>query len=235
MESSKTKLIANGILITVVIFAISTFLPKFFDILKPSFVTHTSMLILSVIAIFIFGKRNFKSYGFQKGKKIKWLVPIIIALSLGATATLVTLVLKISGIQAAKNLTFPEVILYIWFVASICEEILMRGFLQSYLSPLKDMSVNLGVVKVNVPTFIAALLFSLMHLIIIKSGADFFTVVVILIFTFCVGILAGFYRSKSESLIPAVILHMLANVGGVIGGIIYGIITLALTGHPPNM
>lgn len=235
MESSKVKILASGILAASVIFIIATILPKFIDLLKPSFITHLSMLILSLAAIAILGKSDFKAYGFQKPEKIKWLLPIIIALGLGAIATLVTVLLGISGIQAVKNLSLPEIILYVWIIASICEEVLIRGFLQSYLAPFKDTYINLWILKVNFPTFIAALFFSLMHLIIIKSGADLLTVVVILIFTFCVGILAGYYRSKSGSIVTAIILHMLANVGGVVGGIIYGILTFIITGHPPKM
>ncbi len=235
MESLKAKRIFTGIIISAVIFLVAAFLPEIVHILKPSLITHPTMLVLSLIAIFIFSKGNFKEYGFTKGKKIKWLLPTLIALGLGAIATLTTLLLKISGIQMVKSLSFPEIILYVWIIASLCEEVLTRGFLQSFLQPLKDNSVNLLIVKVDLPAFIAALFFSLMHLVIIKGGADFMTVVVIMIFTFCVGILAGHYRSLSGSLIPAVVLHMLANMGGLIGGIIYGIIKVITTGMPPGM
>lgn len=235
MEPGKVIKVITGVLITATIFFISVSLSYYIKFLKVSAVTHITMLLLSIVIILILSKGNIKEYGFQTVKNIKWLPSILLALGLGALATLAMLVFKVSGIQSIKNLSFPEIILYVWFLASICEEILTRGFLQSYLSSLNSVNVNLIFLKVNLPTFIGALCFSLMHLIIVKGGASITTVIIILIFTFCVGLLAGYNRAKSGSIIPAIILHMLANVGGVVGGIFYAMIVFITTGHPPSM
>ncbi|MFC2134359.1 CPBP family intramembrane glutamic endopeptidase [Bacteroidota bacterium] len=235
MDKSQTGRLFAGILLAAIIFLIAITLPEAISEVKSSLVTHTTMFILSLVFIILFGKGKFSDYGFRRGEKIKWLIPAIIALSLGAVSTLIVLIFKISGINLSRGMSFPEIILYVWIVESICEEVLMRGFLQSFLSPLKEIKVKLYFAEIELPVFIAAVCFSLIHLIIIRAGADVMTVILILIFTFCVGILAGIYRSKSGSLFPAIILHMLANVGGVLGGIIYGIAVYVITGNPPDM
>jgi membrane protease YdiL (CAAX protease family) len=41
---------------------------------------------------------------------------------------------------------------------------------------------------------------------------------VIVLFAFLLGIIAGYHREKSGSLAPAIIVHMFANIGGSIAG-----------------
>jgi len=47
--------------------------------------------------------------------------------------------------------------------------------------------------------------------------------------------MAGYLRSSTGSLVPAIVAHFLANVGGMIGGIIYAIICILTGGSPPGM
>ena len=49
-------------------------------------------------------------------------------------------------------------------------------------------------------------------------GADVGGVLIAVLFAFVLGIVAGYYRQKTESLIPAILVHMLANVGGSLAG-----------------
>ncbi len=65
------------------------------------------------------------------------------------------------------------------------------------------------------------------------SGADLKTIIIILLFTFSLGLLAGHLRSRSGSLLPAIGVHMLANIGGVMGGIVYTVISIMTGGRAP--
>lgn len=47
--------------------------------------------------------------------------------------------------------------------------------------------------------------------------------------------LAGHLRAKTGSLIPAIVVHMLANIGGMIGGIIFTLINFTITGKLPTV
>ena len=125
--------------------------------------------------------------------------------------------------------------LFIWVFSSIIEEILTRGFIQGHLSPLNEVSVRVLLFRVSLPTLIGALFFGAMHIVLLLSGADILTTVIVVVFTFSLGLLAGHQRDKSGSLIPAIILHALANMGAVVGGIVFVLITIVTTGKLPEL
>jgi len=154
-------------------------------------------------------------------------------LILGALATVALLVTGAAGNPIARQLTFPQIILFVWIFSSTIEEIFTRGFLQGHLSRFIETGRTISLLKVNIPALIGALFFSLMHLSLIASGVDLKTIIILLIFTFSVGLLAGKLRAETRSLIPAVGVHMLANIGGVIGGIVFSIISFIVTGKIP--
>ena len=74
-----------------------------------------------------------------------------------------------------------------------------------------------------------------MHLVLLLSGVDLVTIVMILLFTFSIGLMAGHYRSKTMSLIPAIVVHILANVGGMIGGVLYTLAYFLINGKLPGV
>ena len=45
-------------------------------------------------------------------------------------------------------------------------------------------------------------------------------VIAIVAFAFILGLVAGYYREKTESLIPAILVHMFANIGGSLASIL---------------
>jgi membrane protease YdiL (CAAX protease family) len=66
-----------------------------------------------------------------------------------------------------------------------------------------------------VPVVTGALYFSAMHLPLLAMGIDPTVGVQVLLSTFGVGLIAGWFRETSGSLIPAVLAHVLANVFGM--------------------
>jgi membrane protease YdiL (CAAX protease family) len=64
-----------------------------------------------------------------------------------------------------------------------------------------------------------AIVFGLMHLGIYFAGGDIQTTIVIMFFTFFLGILAGLARQE-KNLFTAITVHIAFNIGGVAGGII---------------
>ncbi|MDD4052261.1 MAG: CPBP family glutamic-type intramembrane protease, partial [candidate division Zixibacteria bacterium] len=110
-----------------------------------------------------------------------------------------------------------------------------RGFIQGHLAPVMPGSFRFLFFRIETAAFVSAAFFALMHLSLLISGADPKTIVIILLFTFSVGLLAGHQRARTGSLVPAIGVHMLANIGGVIGGMIYMIITVMSGGKLPQM
>ena len=81
----------------------------------------------------------------------------------------------------------------------------------------------------------SAILFGSMHLSLLWIGADLWTVAIIVACTSLLGWAAAVARHQSGSLIPAILVHVLFNVGGFIAALIYTIVTVTRTGKPPVM
>lgn len=105
-------------------------------------------------------------------------------------------------------------------LAPVAEESLFRGFLQNYLRPLGDKGFTLLRRRISLPVLISALAFSLAHLILVVSGVGVLFMVRILVFTFVLGLFAGYYQEKYNNHIFAILVHMAGNMMGLISAII---------------
>jgi len=178
-----------------------------------AFITHTFMWILSVLITVLLTKGEIRNYGFTKGKfrlspKIfLWVIPMAILSVMGFFASR-------SGqdVKEVLELTYLEDIIFVWIYASICEEVFTRGLLQSFLSPLTKYGFTLFKRwRLSLPVLFSGLYFGMMHIVAIdKIGPP------VIVFASALGIIAGYYREKTESLIPAVIIHALFNIGGML-------------------
>jgi membrane protease YdiL (CAAX protease family) len=200
------------------------FLTKNAQLAQP--LVHISMLCFSFILILILSKAKFRNYGFKWPKKTSQVLwPILLGSVAGAVATILQSVIPSqgSGSIIPEGYTLPQVILYIWLLASIAEEFLYRGLVQGFLAPLQKRGVR--VLRVfSIPVLVSAVLFSAGHLILLTRGVNIYRLIIILAFTLAVGLIAGYWREKSESIIPAVLGHIFANIGGVAAGVVIGII-----------
>jgi membrane protease YdiL (CAAX protease family) len=245
MLSKNAARIVTTVLVGLLIFVASIVLPK---LLMPQGVpslltTQGLELVLALLAIGILGRGRFSDYGFRLPRiasfslrvLVKWGLMALAAMGMGALATLAISLSGGNGHPIVKQLSFPQVVLIIWVFSSIIEEIFTRGFIQGHLSPLNEVNARLLLFRVSLPTFIGALFFGAMHLSLLFSGADLLTTVFIVLFTFSLGLLAGHQRDKTGSLIPAIMLHALANMGAVLGGIVFVLITIVTTGKLPEL
>jgi len=231
--------------VAIVIFLIAIILPKLFIVQPVARVATTQALELglSLLAIAVLGKARFADYGFRRPildrpaseALLRWIPVGLGAVALGAVATTATLITGAGGNPIAKQLTFLQIILFVWIFSSTIEEIFTRGFLQSHLAPAVPGSFRFLFFRVETAAFISALFFSLMHLSLLLSGAGLVSIIILLLFTFSVGLLAGHQRAKTGSLIPAIGVHLLANIGGVVGGIIYTIVAILTGGKAPGI
>jgi membrane protease YdiL (CAAX protease family) len=178
-----------------------------------AFVTHSCMWTLSLLAILLLNRGSLTSYGFTKGsfrlggKIFLWVIPTAVLSVLGFVATRM-------GAPAKPGLGFSPLqsIVFVWIYASTAEEIFTRGLLQSYLSPLMGYGINLSKkLRLSLPVLFSGLYFGLMHVVAMhKMGPP------VIVLTALLGLVAGYHREKTGSLIPAIIIHALFNVGGML-------------------
>ncbi|MFH1861420.1 MAG: CPBP family intramembrane glutamic endopeptidase [bacterium] len=202
-----------GIAIAVLALLLSRLTPLSSTSFPPSsFVTHTVMAVASVLLAWHFSKGNLAEYGFTRGSFrlnagiFLWVIP---------TGCLSVLRFVGMGAEETKLSTLIHDVLFVWIYASICEEILTRGLLQSFLSPLRDRRVRiLWRWQVSIPVCFSALFFGAMHIVLITRLGP--AAIVPMLLATGLGFVAGYYREKSGSLIPAIIIHALFNVGGML-------------------
>lgn len=213
-----------GLLITVLIFVIATLAGSKVslnsDFFPKSFLTHSVMLVLSIVVIvglkiivpFRIAWPRFKTI--LKPAFFGLLTAIVINILLTA------LTLATGGKPEAHPLleasTPLQTFLFIFIYASLAEEMLLRGFLQNILSPLSVRGIRVFRQKLSLPVIISAVVFGLIHLILLTTGASGLFVTRIVIFTTVLGLFAGYYQEKHNNFTHAVIVHMAGNLMGLV-------------------
>lgn len=224
-----SQLIIYGLLLTAIVFILATLSARLFQLnigfIPYSFVTHSVMLILSIALIY--GFRKFVNYKISIPKFKKTLKPILFGfLAAVVINPLMVVLTKILGGEIESHFAFDimsplQVFLFIFIYASVAEEVLFRGFLQNILNPLqKNKGIKIFKRHISLPVIIGAIAFSLAHLILITSGAGVFFILRTLIFTFVLGIIAGYYQEKFNNNVYAIIVHMAGNFMGVIASLL---------------
>ena len=187
--------------------------------ISPGEITQTAFLVFSIILILILRRSNL-SFGF----KVAGLRPIIKSVLVSIPAVFLFFIITsimavITGIspdqQQASDIGKSAVnfLITVVLIASICEEIFYRGFLYGFLEPLKKHGFQLFRAFISLPVIICALLFGFGHLCLL-SMMSIVVVAGIVISATILGFIAGYYREKTGSLIPAIAAHMTFNIIG---------------------
>jgi len=101
------------------------------------------------------------------------------------------------------SISLPEFILLFILLTPLGEEFLFRGILESSL-------LGYGIL---IAVIVPALLFSLVHIVPFKNTPRKF-LIFIMISAFILGVLAGYFRAISGSLLPAYSVHAIFNLSG---------------------
>ncbi len=190
------------------------------------FLTDLMFLILSLVAIFFLTKGKLTHYGLNKPiGEVKWGYIIGLGLLIGSIATILIIVTGANGNPALAGLGIREKIVLIWFLASIAEEVFVRGLLQGYLNPLEGTKISIGKQNLSYPVVFSAIFFGSIHLPLVFSGADLITIFIIFSMTITLGFFTASLREKYRSILPSIGIHITTNIGGtMLGPIIYAIL-----------
>jgi len=194
-------------------------------------ISQVTFLILSFLLILIFARGDWSVYGLRGVRAGQLVRPVIMAIGVSLFFfVLSAVVMMISGPPdemggPAMSKGLVNFVLTVVLLASICEEIFSRGLIQGFLAPLKNMGVKLGKVHISLPVTICGLLFGLGHLCL-WGNMDSRIVILIIISAMVLGFIAGYFREKTDSLVPAIVVHMTFNVvSGVIPRLLMGAVS----------
>ncbi|MBN1924328.1 MAG: CPBP family intramembrane metalloprotease [Prolixibacteraceae bacterium] len=216
--------IIYGLILTTVIFLAANLIGTKFSpvsgFFPRSFVTHSVMMILSIILIIVMKKTTRYKIAIPKFKTLvkPFLFGIVVAIVVNIVLSFI--IIKTGGKNEAHPLLSEmkpmQVLLFVFFYASICEELLFRGFLMNILRPLKRYKLDISGTKLSLPVIISALMFGAAHLILITTGASGLFILRIVLFTFFLGLLSGYHQEKNNNNIHAIIAHMGGNVLSIV-------------------
>ena len=229
----KNEIVIYGLIITLVIYLTAIFVGNKFqlnvDFIADTFVTHTTMLLLSIIAIFVF--KNKVNYSISLPKFNQIIKPILFAVLVNIVINVsINIITKILGGTLEVHpllvkMTPMQVFVFVFIYASIAEELLFRGFLLNILKPLKNIGITILKRKISISVIISAVAFGLAHLVLIRTGVGVIFLIRILLFTTTLGLIAGYYQEKHDNNAFAIIVHMAGNSIAVIAAIIISMLS----------
>jgi uncharacterized protein len=178
-------------------------------------------IITSMIIIATLSRGKVSTFGFKKPDRMHYGRMLLFSFGVGLSASVLQMLLPGEGLTFVDDYSFIQIILFIWIGRSMAEELIFRGLMQSFLSPLAGQGGSIFKVRISLPVFISTLCFALIHLMLLSMGIDNYTVAGIVVFAFILGLMAGYYREKSESLVPAIVIHSIFNISGSIIGFLF--------------
>ncbi len=212
------KIVLRSLLITLIAGIILVFSDVIsVEVIKVPYSSIALQFILTIIAILLLTKGKLYKYGFKLPQKTAFrsiALWVIILLVFGYFLSMF-----FEGEQHGEQHPimdtglFTRIILGL-VVAPILEEVVFRGLIQSYLARFKHIGFKIARAFFSYPVIFAALLFSFAHLpmIIRDMNAGLVFSIIFSTYVFCTGILMGYAREKTDSLIPAVIIHFSINL-----------------------
>ncbi len=219
---NKTVKIILGIVITFFTLAISGVLGMemtlFFDFL-PGFFNQIIILFLASILIYFFNKKGIINFQIGKVTIKNIILPIILTISLLIIAEVIFS--KVLGYEvdehfASSSMSDIQIFFIVVILGSISEELLFRGFLQNMLEPIKSYGIKISKIKLSLPVLISGLLFGIMHFGLLTMEASFPFVMRVVLSAAILGMIAGYFQEKQKNFSIALIVHVTANVMGLI-------------------
>lgn len=193
-------------------------LTNVYQFLNPIFYwNYLSHFIFLIVPILIIGikKRDFKKYGLH----LKTIKVDLISFSLLISGILIPPILAVFFNIIQFNLEkYPQqyllsTIIFQILITGFTEEILYRGYYQTRLNNAFKKSYNLKNFNFGPGVFIVAVLFGLAHLLnpFNPFKGQFSLNIVGGIYTTLIGLILGFVREKTESIIAPSLIHGFYN------------------------
>ena len=202
-------------------------------LVKTGLVSQFTFLIASLTLMAVIGRGDLTGYGLR----FAGAGYVIRAILISAAAMLVLIspmvIMALANPQATAEDSegsgfgpegLLQTILFVWLIASVCEEVFYRGLLQGFLCPLTSYGVRLLKVYISFPVAFCAVSFGLGHLCLLGTVPGPL-LAGILISTTTAGFIAGYYREQTGSLVPAIAAHMTFNVVGTMVPLLLGAIS----------
>lgn len=198
--------------LALVLYALAALAPRVVPA-TPGWLPHAVLkVVLAAIAVgaMLLAGGGRARWGLVAPADPRWGRTILRGGAIGAAATVLLKVLPARGIPLMHELGgLGGIILWVWIVSSVAEELFVRGWLQGFLDAPRATRV-----------LASGLTFGALHLSLLVAGADVWTVAVIVPATTFLGLVCAVERERTGSLGPAIAAHVAFNAGALAGGIL---------------
>lgn len=194
------------------------------------FAAYGALAAAALLAMTICAARGgWHPFGFRAPAGSWWRYGAAAALA-GVASSLAIKSVHGSGLDAAMAGISVGTLAAMIVVATVVEELFVRGWMLGFLEPVTDIAVRVLGVAVSARVLTGALFFAAMHLTLAKTSIDPATFSILIAFTILLGVFCGIVREKSGSLLAAIATHLAGNAGGIVGGVLY----VLAAGVPPG-
>lgn len=217
-----------AVIITLAVFFSSMIIPMATRISIPyipsTFWLHSSMILLTLVCGAMLKRRGIRLFPNAE-------IPVLLTLkaigtsivwSMGASMffMVVTVILGVRSEGGNEHFVFQtmhslQIMIFVVIWASIAEEMLTRGLLQTLLEPVRKWGIPFLKTRLSMPVLISGIVFGFLHFGLVKTGASPLFVAQIIISTTVLGWCAGYYREKYNSIGIAVLIHAGFNFLGL--------------------
>lgn len=177
---------------------------------------HGPMLVVSILIMLALSRGRLRSFGFRLPSRFPLGIALLIPAVASGLASASERLFHLSGLTFMKDYTTLQTVLLVWGLASVAEETLTRGLIQGFLQPVQASGLSLGRLRLSLPVLVSGFFFGAMHLMLRTVGIPWPTVASIVIFAIVIGLAAGWFRERSGSLLPAIMIHATANAVGTL-------------------
>jgi len=174
--------------------------------------SQVAILVFSTFLILLLSRKKIIEFNIDKIRIKQIIFPIALTVLLLIFSQFFSILFRSEDHPITESMSVFQQLVFIGILASLSEELLFRGFLQSFLTPLRSFGIPFLKTKITLPVTISGTLFGLMHFALIGTGASFNFVIQIVIFGILMGMLAGYFQEKHNNFIFAFIVHMTANL-----------------------
>jgi membrane protease YdiL (CAAX protease family) len=175
---------------------------------------HTGILVASLALMLLLSRGRPARFGLRLPARFAVAPLVLLSCGIPAAAALLAALLPGEGLTFTAGYSLPQLVTGVWIYASLAEETLTRGLILGFLAPLGRRGLRAGRLFLSAPVLVAAGFFAALHLGLFSLGVDAPTVLQVVILAFALGLVAGHYRERSGSLLPAFLAHTLANATG---------------------
>ncbi|MCG3124216.1 MAG: hypothetical protein GIKADHBN_02668 [Phycisphaerales bacterium] len=215
-------------------------------------VVFKGLMVLAALVIWVISRRPWRDMGWGRPAwtggwwRANW--PWYAASGAAMAAASLVMILTRNIHPLVAKLSFLQLVLGVWVVSSVAEEIYVRGMFQGLCStpqPPDSLphsqpgsgpeSTPASRIESSPAVVTSAALFASMHLPLIWMGSGVVGGSVIVAATLVVGWACAVLRARTGSVWPPILLHFAANVAAVPGGIIGTIAYRLINGEFPKM